>query len=397
MKILSINSVPYGSTCNVMTGIAELASKNHSVIVAAGYSTHPVVFSIPNIKIGGIINKALHMCLATLTGYIGCFSFISTKAFLKKVDQINPDIIHLHNLHGWYINIPILFRYIKKHNIRVVWTLHDCWSFTGHCPHFVMAKCDKWKSKCKNCPSYRGYPKSIWDNAQKMYNRKKRWFTGVNDLTLVAPSEWLADLVKDSYLKEYSVKVINNGIDLSVFKPTESNFREKYSVGNKKIVLGVAFGWGEKKGLDVFVELAKRLPEDYQIVLVGTDDGIDKMLPDKIISIHRTQDQKELAEIYTAADLFVQTTREDNFPTVNLEALACGTPVLTFNTGGSPECIDETCGFVVEKDDIESLTEKIIQISETNPFSAENCIKRASMYDYNRKFREYLSLYECAD
>lgn len=214
-------------------------------------------------------------------------------------------------------------------------------------------------------------------------------------MTIVTPSEWLASLVKESYLKYYPVKVINNGIDLNVFKPTESDFRKKYALENKYIVLGVAFGWGRRKGLDVFVELARRLDkEKYKVVLVGTDDNVDKLLPENIISIHRTQNQTELAEIYTAADVFANPTREENYPTVNMESVACGTPVVTFNTGGSPEMLDETCGAAVAKDDNDAMYNEIIRICEAKPYSLEACIKKAKGFDKNEKFGEYIRLYE---
>ena len=214
-------------------------------------------------------------------------------------------------------------------------------------------------------------------------------------MTIVTPSEWLAGLVKESYLKDYPVKVINNGIDLNVFKPTESDFRKKYALENKYIVLGVAFGWGRRKGLDVFIELEKRFDkEKYKVVLVGTDDNVDKLLPENIISIHRTQNQTELAKIYSAADVFANPTREENYPTVNMESVACGTPVVTFNTGGSPEMLDETCGAAVAKNDIDAMYNEIIRICEAKPYSLEACIKKAKGFDKNEKFGEYIRLYE---
>lgn len=232
------------------------------------------------------------------------------------------------------------------------------------------------------------------DTSEKMYNLKKKWFCGIKDMTIVTPSKWLADCVKQSFLNEYPIKVINNGIDLSVFKPVESNFREKYNLENKKIILGVAFGWGYRKGIDVFSELSKRLGDDYKIVLVGTDPDTDSKLPENIISINRTDNQVELAKIYTAADLFVTPTREDNFPTVNIEALACGTPVLTFRTGGSPEIADESCGSVVDVDDFDGMESEIIRICTESPYSKEACLKKAKQYDKNNCFEEYIKVYE---
>jgi glycosyltransferase involved in cell wall biosynthesis len=227
-----------------------------------------------------------------------------------------------------------------------------------------------------------------------MHNRKKALFSGL-DMTIVTPSQWLADLVKQSFLKDYPVKVIHNGIDLNVFRPTDGDFRQRYGIPeSKKILLGVAFGWGVRKGLDVFVELAKRLdPEQYRIVLVGTDDRTDAQLPKNIISIHRTNNQQELAQIYTAADLFVNPTREEVLGMVNLEAIACGTPVVTFRSGGSPECVDDTCGSVVDCDDFDGLEREIRRICAERPYSAENCLKRAVEFDANERFREYIRLY----
>ena len=233
------------------------------------------------------------------------------------------------------------------------------------------------------------------DTSKEMYKKKKRWFCGIEALTIVTPSEWLAALVKKSFLNEYPVKVINNGVDRTVFKPTESDFRTRHGIRDKKIVLGVAFGWGYGKGLDVFVELSRRLDKQkYQIVLVGTNAEIDKQLPNSIISIHRTSNQCELAEIYTSADVFVNPTREEVLGLVNVEALACGTPVLTFKTGGSPETIDETCGSVVDVDDVDAMEKEILRICAELPCSKESCIKRAKKFDMNDRFEEYIDLYK---
>ena len=314
---------------------------------------------------------------------------------MKKIDEFKPDIIHLHNLHDSYINLSMLFSYIKKHNVPAVWTLHDCWSFTGQCPHFTIVKCDKWKVGCHNCPQYKEYPASLYDNTKKMWQLKKKWFTGVKNMTIVTPSEWLAGLARESYLKQYPIEVINNGIDLNAFKPTHSNFREQYGIpGDKYIVLGVSFGWGYRKGLDCFVEMAEKLGERYQIVLVGTDNEIDKNLPQSIISIHRTQNQKELAEIYSAADVFAMPTREENYPTVNMEAIACGTPVVTFRTGGSPEMLDDKTGIVVEANNIEATEKAIKDICEKKRCNDEDYIVAYSKkFNMQKKFTDYIELY----
>lgn len=396
MKIVQINGGAVGSTGKIMFGIDEIAKQNgiQTMCVFPVVKKQKKQLAENCVAIGNYYTRGMSVLLARLTGLNGCFARFSTKKLLKKIAQFSPDVIHLHNLHDSYIHLPSLFRYIKKNNIRVVWTLHDCWAFTGHCAHFEMARCEKWKTGCFSCPRYREYPKSYIDRSKWLYKHKKEWFTGVKELTIVTPSKWLAGLVKQSFLKNYPVKVINNGIDLSLFKPTESDFRKKYQCENKFILLGVAFGWGKQKGLDVFIELARRLDERYQIVLVGTDENVDEKLPKNIISIHRTQNQKELAEIYTAADLFVNPTREEVFGMVNVESLACGTPVVTFNTGGSPEIIDETCGMVVGKDDINDLQKKIEKFRQGRGFGIVGCVKRAKQYDMHKKFIEYLQLYQ---
>lgn len=394
MKVLQINTVyPYGST-------GKIAEEIHKLCINGGIESRVAFRYKENSReikntytVSSWLDCHLHNRIARYTALQGCFSFFYTYRFLKKVNKYNPDIIHLHNLHGSYINLKLLFKYIKKNNIKVIWTLHDCWSFTGNCAYYDLIKCEKWKTGCRKCPQNKS--KLFLNNIPLMYDKKKSWFTGVSNMILVANSYWTAEQVKQSFLNEYKADVIYNGIDLDIFKPTESDFRKKYNLENKYIVLGVAFGWGKRKGLDVFTELARRLDsEKYQIVLVGTDDNVDKLLPDNIISIHRTQNQTELAEIYTAADIFVNPTREEAFGLVNIEALACGTPGVTFNTGGSPECYDEACGSVVPKDDIEAMYREIIRICEEKPYAAEACIERAKDFDKNDKYREYIDLYE---
>ena len=394
MKILEINQVNFGSTGHIMLQIADLATKKGHEVICSFYARRNKDKDKNCIYIGNKVSHNIHKKLYRKTGNNGCYSKISTWNFLRKVKKFDPDLIHIHNLHNCYINLPMLFDYIKKNNKKVVWTLHDCWSFTGQCPYFTAVGCEKWKTGCHDCEQINRYPSCSVDRTDKMWNRKKEWFTGVQNLTIVTPSQWLADLVKQSFLKDYPVKVINNGIDLDVFKPTESDFRTKHNLEDKKIILGVASVWEVRKGLDVFIELSKRLDDRYKIVLVGTNDEVDKKLPEGIISIHRTSNQKELAELYTAADVFFIPTREDNFPTVNMESLACGTPVLTFNTGGSPEMVDEATGVVLMNEDRASVEQAVISMCESGKYSKEACTERAKQYDSGLKYNEYLSLFE---
>ncbi len=396
MKVLQINTFyDFGSTGKIAKGIHDVCEKN-GIQCVSGYryrEKNSQEYEDTTI-VSSWLDCHLHNRFTRYTMLQGWFSYFKTRAFIKKVKKMAPDIIHLHNLHGSYINHKLLFQYIKARNMRVIWTLHDCWSFTGHCPHFDMVGCDKWRTGCQKCPQYKYYTKCYVDNTKLMYKFKKETFGGVKNLTIVTPSKWLAEIAEQSFFKEYPIEVINNGIDLSVFKPTDSDFRKKYNCEDKFILLGVAFGWGTKKGLDVFIELSKRLDDSFQIVLVGTNDSIDAELPDNIISIHRTENQKQLAEIYTAADLFVNPTREEVLGLVNIEALACGTPVVTFDAGGSPECIDSTCGSVVPKDDIDLLYKESLRIKNEQPYTKEMCLKRAKAFDMNDAFEKYVELYK---
>ena len=398
MRIVQINGGAKGSTGKIMMGIAEVArAQGHEVMCASPITTtnRDAGEDCGYYRIGTFNSRRVNVALARITGFNGCFAWLETYKLLKKIDEFKPDIIHLHNLHDSYINLSMLFSYIKKHNVPTVWTLHDCWAFTGQCPYFTIVKCDKWKAGCHNCPQYKEYPASLYDNTKKMWQLKKKWFTGVKNMTIVTPSRWLARLAQESYLKEYSIRVINNGIDLNVFKPTQSNFRERYEIpADKHIILGVSFAWGYRKGLDCFIEMAEKLGEQYQIVLVGTDDEIDKNLPHNIISIHRTQNQKELAEVYSAANVFVMPTREENYPTVNMEAIACGTPVVTFRTGGSPEMLDDKTGKVVEANNIEVTEKAIKDICEKKGCNDEDYIVAYSKkFNMQKKFTDYIELY----
>ena len=396
MKVLSINLGNYSSTGAIAQGIKQEAEQ-HGIEYVLAYPVDPrnKPGQDTDWVIGNAFGRKCSVALGMLTGFNGCFSLLCTMKLLRRMDRYCPDIVHFHNLHNNYINLPLLFRYIKKKRIKVVWTLHDCWSFTGQCPYFDMVGCDKWKTGCHCCPRYTEYPKALVDNTKRMWRLKKKWFNGVEDLTIVTPAQWLAGLVKQSYLKSYPVQVINNGIDLTVFKPTDGdNLKERYGLSSKKVVLGVAFDWGKRKGLDVFENLAQRLPREYQVVLVGTDESTRAGLCDSILALGRTKSQQELAQLYTVADVFANPTRDEVFGLVNVEALACGTPGITFDSGGSPECYDETCGSVVACDDVDALEKEIIRICTQKPYTREACVQKAKAFDKDDKFKEYIELYE---
>lgn len=391
LKIVQINvACGVGSTGKICAGISDMLTSRgieNYILFTSGKTSHPL-----GIKYSKRWYVKVQALKSRIFGNYGLNSIWATRRLIAELERINPDIVHLHNIHSHDCNVKMLFAYLKKNShIKILWTFHDCWAFTGYCPHYTFARCDRWKEHCGKCPQRKEFS-WLFDRSSFLLKTKKESFSGMN-MSIVTPSEWLAGMVRQSFLAEYPIHVINNGIDLAVFKPTESAFREKYSITAEYIILGVAFGWGKRKGLDVFIELAKRLPAEYQIVLVGTDDTVDKQLPKNIVSIHRTQNQAKLAEIYTAADVFVNPTREEVLGLVNVEALACATPVITFASGGSPECIDETCGSVVLCDDVDILQREIVHVCEEKPYSKHDCLSRSALFDYHDKYEGYMELY----
>lgn len=391
MTVVQINTTcGVGSTGKICVGISrvltECGVQNH-ILYSCETSGYPLGISCSDRRY-----RKLQALKSRVLGNYGFNARRSARNMIRELERLQPDVVHLHNIHGHDCDLKLLFSYFREKQTRLVWTFHDCWAFTGYCPHFTLAKCEKWKSGCAHCPQRRDYS-WLFDRSRELFEAKKRLFQGLN-LTIVTPSQWLADLVQQSFLKEYPVQVIPNGIDLTVFRPTDSSFRQEYGIERRKLILGVSFDWGYSKGLDVFAALAGRLPEDFQIVLVGTDAASERSLPKGVLTLRRTQNQQELAEVYTAADVFVNPTREDNFPTVDLEALACGTPIVTFRTGGSPETIDETCGSAVECDDVDALEQEILRVCTEKPFSEAQCVARARKFERNQRFKEYLELYE---
>lgn len=365
MKILFINShCGAGSTGKICTELAEKfeADGNEVKIAYGRYAYVPEQYKKYAVRIGSDLEVKINALLTRITDKEGLYSKNSTKKFLKWAEEFNPDILWLHNLHSYYLNYEMLFKWIKtRPGMQVKWTLHDCWAFTGHCAHFTVAKCYKWQTECKNCPQKSAYPASlIFSNCNDNFKRKKQAFTGVKNMTLITPSNWLANLVKESFLKEYSVEVIHNTIDTNVFKPTPSDFRECYGLENKKIILGVSGVWNERKGFYDFIKLSEMLGDNYKVVLVGLSDKQLKEIPTNIIGIKHTNGQKELAEIYTAADVFVSLSYEENYPTVHLEAQACGTPVITYDAGGSAEAGGENAK-VVGVGDLEEVYKLLTQ------------------------------------
>lgn len=335
-----------------------------------------------------------NLLISRITGTMGYRYLDRTESAIHWIDEKNPDIIHLHNIHGNWIHLETLFNYIKKRKIPVVWTLHDCWAFTGRCSHFELCGCNKWKSQCYNCVNTKVYPITyFFDKSKKMFLDKKKWFSGIENMTIVTPSKWLADYVKQSFLGDYPIEVIHNGIDINMFSPSENKSKYCNCVGNKKIILGVASSWSQTKGLFDFLKLDSLIKHDqYQIVMVGLNEKQLRLLPKSIIGISRTNNQKELVDLYSDAFVFVNPTYQDNFPTTNLEALSCGTPVITYNTGGCPEAVTQQVGAVIKKGDVEGILKAIKEIENVKK---ESCRFFAQEhFDKFESYKEYINLYK---
>ena len=391
MKIAQINTVcGNGSVGRITVDIYQaLKKKGHDGKIYYGRRTAPEGVETENF--GSNLDMGMHVLSTFFTGTHGFSSKKQTEVLIESLKAYDPDLIHIHNIHGFYLNVEKLFAYFKTCGKPVVWTLHDCWSFTGHCAYFDYAACDKWKTGCEKCPQYRSsYPYALFkDGSKENFARKKDAFCGVKGLTIVTPSKWLGEMIKESYLKEYPVKVIPNGIDLDKFVPQESPKREKH------LILGVANVWDRRKGLDYLKELSKELDsEKYEVAVVGVSKKQIKELPEGMIGIEHTQNVEELMQLYSQASVFANPTLEDNFPTTNLEALACGTPVVTFATGGSVESVDDTCGRVVPQKDLHALKAAVTELCEKVETMREACRKRALLYNKYDRFGEYLNLYE---
>ncbi|MGE4286503.1 MAG: glycosyltransferase [Phycisphaerae bacterium] len=395
-KLFQINSVlNSGSTGRIAEGIGEIAIQNAWESYIA-YGRHANESKSHAIKIGNKFDVYSHVLQTRLLDRHGLASKRATVKLIDRIREIGPDIIHLQNIHGYYLNLPVLFGFLKEFDRPVVWTLHDCWAFTGHCAYFDYIGCDLWRSGCNNCPQKSKYPRSwLFDGSLRNYEIKKSLFTFMPNMTLVCPSKWLAGLIEESFLCDYEVRVIHNGIGLNKFKPYSSYIREKYNLVHDFLIVGVANIWDTRKGLQFLVELSNQLKDDEKMILVGLSKKQIGSLPENIIGVEQTESVQDLAEIYSSADVYLNPTLEDNFPTTNLESLACGTPVITFDTGGSPECIDENTGIVVPKGSTAGLIDAISKVrANGKQFYSNNCTQRARyMFNQNDRFAEYMKLY----
>lgn len=368
MKYLFINTFCASkSTGRIVCDTArELIKNGHQCLIAYGRDRN-IPDDIPVYRIGNSFGIMWHGLMTRLFDKHGFCSKLATKELIKKIEEYHPDVIWLHNIHGYYLNIEILFSYIKDKDISVKWSLHDCWALTGHCPHFSYISCEKWKRCCFNCPQLNRYPSNIlFSNVRDNYHRKKIAFTGVKRMEVIVVSHWLEKIVKQSYLKDYPISVVYNKVNKSIFSKVESNLRDNYNLRNKKIVLGVATDWTKYKGLYDYYYLSDKLSEEYKVVLIGLTKKQIKELPPKILGIERTNSTNELAEWYSEAFINVVASKEETFGLTILEAYYCGTKSIVYKDTACEEVLNAYKAGIAVDNNVQALCDEIIKQGEQN-------------------------------
>lgn len=384
MKVLYINSVvDFGSTGNIVRQLSTIDGVEPLIV----YGRKNTKNDANTYKISNDIKTLWAMGSTILFNNELILNKGNTKKLIKKIEEFKPDIIHLHNLHGYYVNYKELFEYLNTKNIKIIWTHHDCWPITGYCPHFDLIKCEKYKTHCENCPYGFDYPFSLFkQNLRKHFNIKKELFTNNDNLTIAVTSNWSKKKIKESFLKDENVVVINNGIKLDDFKPI-CNKDKEFSI------LFVANYWTKAKGLEDLEPIIKGINKDIKVTIVGKIKA-SKYLNERCVLIDRTDSKQELAKLYSKNHLFVNPTYQDVFGLVNVEALACGTPVITYNTGGCPEILNSKCGLVIEKGNTLEMINAINNLYNNYYFLLGDCINRSNDFSLERMKNSYSKLYK---
>lgn len=394
MRIAFLNTYCNGSTGKIISSLKQICQKNRIEVLSIFSRGNTPSLDDRSIRCFSKVDFYLDGLFTRILDNHGRNNRYNTNRIISLLSEYKPDIIHIHNLHGYWINYKLLFKYIQENNIKVIWTLHDCWNFTGHCTHFDFIGCEKWKKGCSHCPQLKEYPACYGrDMTSKNYNDKKRALTSIKNAIVVVPSYWLKSKVQESFLSKYDIEVIHNGIDISIFRPMpDMELRDNIlKKGYNKIILGVAATWNERKGLNDIIAIANKEPKWF---FVAIGDIPDKKYPgtenDNVLFIKRTENVYDLVKWYSSSDVFVNPTLEDTYPTTNLESIACGTPVITYPTGGSVEIIEQFgFGIITEQKKSESLHKSLYTLFE-NPLPKRNIEHSLNADD---TLSEYLSLY----
>lgn len=359
MKVLFVNSVcNYGSTGKIVRDLANgLKKEGHEVLIC--YGRHQAKEDTDTFYIGDKLTTYSHVFMTRVFNRHGLHSNRATQKLIEKIETFNPDVIHLHNLHGYYLNVEMLFEALKTFKGKIYWTFHDCWPISGSSAYFDYHGCKTWDEGCVECNSTRDYPEAlVFKRQKKNFLWKKKAFSGLDNLTLVTPSYWLKELLAKSFLAQYPCEVIHNGINTNLFKPTyDAELTKKYE--NKLVLLGVASIWEQRKGLNDFIKLSTMISDNYKIVLIGLTEEQKKSLPTAIDGVLRTDSAEQLAAYYTLSHRFINPTYEDNYPTTNIEALCCHTPVIAYDTGGNKEVSIKPFMTIVPQGDLEAIVHEL--------------------------------------
>lgn len=395
MILFQINSIANsGSTGRIAENIAKyVQTQGWQCYTAYGRWCNPSKTHL--IRIGNKLSVYFHYFLSRVFGLHGLASKHATRSLIKEIERIHPDIIHLHNIHGYYLNYPLLFQFLSTHNYPVVWTLHDCWAYTGHCSHYTSSKCSKWLSRCYKCPNLSCYPVSFIDNSRLNFRLKSYYFNMVHNIAIVPVSNWLAKELHKSFLKNNRIIPIPNGVDTSIYKPIDSHVRDKYSIGSGFMVLAVATWWTKAKGFEDYIQIANLVDKDVIIVMVGVSPKQKRMLPSNIIGIPRTENITELVQLYSAADIFVNFSIEESYGLTTAESLSCGTPVVVYNSTACPDIVTPDVGFIVTSHNLEEANCAINKVKVMGKtYYTNKCRQYAIDYlDDSLCYGRYLSLY----
>lgn len=399
MRVMQINAFyGYGSTGRIVEDIQKISEENGiEAYVAYSYTAYDESKLSNCYKMGNYVSKKLHALLSRINGRQGYFSVCSTKKLLKHMDKIKPDIVHLHNLHANFVNLNMLLDYLEKNNISTVVTLHDCWLYTGGCYHYTLDGCYKWQDKCGNCPKKRTDLKSHFiDKTEKNLQDRKRYFGKIKDLSIVGVSSWISEEAKKSVLNDKKHLVIYNGVDTEFFKDTPSDFKKEHGIEDKFVILGLGSKWLDPVNKEAFDYIVKNLPSDCAFVLFGCTKEQIEALPQGVVGLGYIKNKDTVRKLYSMADVFVNSTREDTYPTVNMESQACGTPVVTYENTGTGETVDNMCSFLVETEDYKALFEKVMEIKKNGKKAySDKCREFAEKsFDKEINYQKYMELYK---
>lgn len=388
MRVLFVNGVvDYGSTGKIVRDLADgLKDQGHDVSMVFGrHQAHELQNTV---DVSSKLGFYHHYFGSRILGKHGQYSKRATKQTIQEIERFKPDVIHLHNLHGYYLHVPNLLKYLAKAGIPVIWTLHDCWMISGSAAYFDYYGCDVWDQGCQKCHNTKEYPINQFGLHQiQNLKWKQELVSQLSQLEVITVSNWLNELISSTFFQKHQIHTIYNGINENVFTPSPK------SQSTQIKLLGVANEWEKRKGLDDFIALNEKLDDRYEITLIGLSEAQVAALPSDMVGITRTKDQKELAQYYSDADIYLNLSVEETMGLTTIESLACGTPVITYNKTAVPELVDESVGLVVEAHDLNALQEAITKVYESDTYKTETLVDYAHRFTNDIMISNYLKIY----